>query len=302
MSLDYWRKRFEQTPYVRRLGCEVNEIESDRVRLSLPYLELNTNPGRALHGGVNASMIAFAGSLAAETGLDASADLEAGVIDLSVVYLAAAIGEDIHAEGRVLRRGREIVFCEASVTNDQGRELARGLVTYRSVPRAQAERAAAEDPDPARIELESFIEGEMDPGAMGRALGRAPFIGSLMEVEHMGAGRARLAMDPAAEVLDAEGSHHAGALAALLDTAGALGSWSLVPLGAHKAMTPGIQISYAAPSKGERVVALSRNLRKHAEAFSNRVDLVGEKTGRLIAQGLLSYRIVVGEKLPDPKG
>ena len=33
--------------------------------------------------------------------------------------------------------------------------------------------------------------------------------------------------------------------------------------------------------------------------FSNRVDLVTAETGRSVAQGLLTYRIVVGEKLPS---
>ena len=83
-----------------------------------------------------------------------------------------------------------------------------------------------------------------------------------------------------------------------LDSAGAMASWSLVPLGLHKAMTPGIQVAFVAPSRGERVVALARNLAKHAETFSNRVELVGAASGRLLAHGLLTYRIVVGEKLP----
>jgi uncharacterized protein (TIGR00369 family) len=300
-ALDAWRKRFDETPYVRRLGARIEAFESDRVRLALPYLESNSNPGRALHGGIHASLLCFAGSLAAESGLDPGADLEAGPLDLSVQYLAAAIGEDVGAEGRVLRRGRDLVFCEARVTNREGRALAQGLVTYRAVERAVAERAAASDPEPARIDAAGFVAGPLDPGPMGRAIARAPFIGSTLAIEHMQGGRARLVMDARPELLDASGSHHPGAIAALVDTAGAMASWSLVPPGNHKAMTPGIQVGFVAPSRGERIAALALNVRKHADRFSNRVDVVGLESGRLVAHGLLTYRIVVGEQLPTSR-
>ncbi len=300
-ALDAWRKRFEETPYAQRLGARVERLEADRARLALPYLEANSNPGKALHGGIHASLLCFAGSLAAESGLDPAADLEAGPLDLSVVYLAAAIGEDIAAVGHVLRRGRDLVFSEAIVHNAEGRPLARGLVTYRAVERAAAERAAQRDPEPARIDAAGFVSGPLDPGTMGRAISRAPFIGSTMTVEHMAGGRARLVMEPRPELLDAAGSHHPGAIAALIDTAGAMASWSLVPPGAHKAMTPGIQVGFVAPSRGERIAALATNLRKHADSFANRVEVVGLDSGRLVAHGLLTYRIVVGEQLPTSR-
>jgi uncharacterized protein (TIGR00369 family) len=300
VSSSAWTDRFAAAPYVRRLGVEVASVAEDRVELALPFREANTNPpGKALHGGVNASLIACAGALAAELGLDPKLEYESGVVDLSVVYLAAAIGEDVRAEGRVLRRGREIVFAEGRVTNAAGRLLAQGLVTHRAVPREEAERAAREDPAPERIDPAAFVTVPYEPGPMGRSLGRAPFMGSILSIDHMAGGRAVLSMDAKPELLDAAGSHHPGALAALLDSAGAMASWSLVPLGMHKAMTPGIQIAYVAPSKGERVVALARNLGKHVETFSNRVEIVGATSGRLIAHGLLTYRIVVGERLPS---
>ncbi len=80
-----------------------------------------------------------------------------------------------------------------------------------------------------------------------------------------------------------------------------MASWSLVPPGNHKAMTPGLQVSFVAPSRGERLRALARTVRKHAETFSNRVEVVAAESGRLVAHGLLTYRIVVGEKLPTQR-
>ena len=295
MSIDAWRARFESAPYVQRLGCVIEGLEEDRAALALPFREENSNPGGALHGGVHASLLAMAGGLAAESRLASPDSLEAGVVDLSVHYLAAAISEPVRAEGRVTRRGREIVFAEATVLNAEERPLARGLVTARAVDRQRAARAAQGDPEPARLDPAGFVEGPFDPGPMGRALGKAPFMGSLLRIEHMQQGRARVAMPAAPAVLGADGCHHPGALAALLDTAGAMASWSLVPPGLHKAMTPGLQMSFFGASEGEDVVALALTLRKHAEIFHNRVDLVSAG-GRLLATGLLTYRIVVEDE------
>lgn len=300
MSRNAWADRFEATPYVQRLGCQLASLEDDSVRLELPYRDENSNPGGALHGGIHASLVALAGGLAAESRLASPDELETGILDLSVAYLAAAVGVDVRAEGRVLRRGREIVFSESTVENAEGRTLARGLVTYRAVLRDVAARASREDPEPARVDPEAFIQGPLDPGTMGRALAGSPgFMGTLMSVDHMQAGRALLSMPAKPEAMGADGSHHPGALAALLDSAGAMASWSMVAPGLHKAMTPGIQVSFVGPSSGEPVVALAQNMRKHAETFSNRVDLVTAETGRPVAQGLLTYRIVVGETLPS---
>jgi hypothetical protein len=38
---EIWRKRFEATPYVQRLGCVVESLEPDSVRLRLPNQEAN---------------------------------------------------------------------------------------------------------------------------------------------------------------------------------------------------------------------------------------------------------------------
>ena len=52
---------------------------------------------------------------------------------MNVNYLSGAIGEDIFAEGRVLKRGKEIIYADVRVTNADGKLLAQGTVTYRIV-------------------------------------------------------------------------------------------------------------------------------------------------------------------------
>ena len=116
--------RVAAAPYCERLGIVVEALEADRARIRVPYKDENSNPGRALHGGVAASTIDIAGVLAGASGFAGSERFDAGTLDLAVDYLAAAIGEDIVAEARVLRRGKEIAYVVVDVKNDGGKAIA----------------------------------------------------------------------------------------------------------------------------------------------------------------------------------
>jgi acyl-coenzyme A thioesterase PaaI-like protein len=54
-------------------------------------------------------------------------------VGVNVNYLSGAIGEDIFAEGRILKRGKEIIYTDVHVTNAEGKLLAQGSVVYRIV-------------------------------------------------------------------------------------------------------------------------------------------------------------------------
>lgn len=282
--------RWEAIPYCAGLGLRVEAIETDRVRLRLPYRDENSNPGRALHGGVAASLIDIAGGLAAWTGLDDRPGLETSTLDLSVNYLAAAIGEDVVATAAVLRRGKEIVYSEVDVRTDAGKRIAVGLVTFRAFDRA-ANPAAAErqrTTAAAAVAAREKVKGA-DLFVM------APYIGRLgMTVDAAHGGESVLAMPFRAELADATGATHEGALAALMDTTGALASWSLTGLNMRfKASTVGIHANYLAPAVGEDVVAHARTLRRDNEIFLNRVEVSGRASGVVVATGSVTYRIVI---------
>src|SRR6059036_1409041 len=189
-SLAALAARVAGAPYCARLGVVVEAIALDRARIRVPYKDENSNPGRALHGGVPASTIDIAGVLAAATGLAGRPVFDAGTLDLSVDYLAAAIGEDIIAEAGVLRRGKEIVYSDVDVRNDAGKPIAKGLVTYRALERPAADagrqRVTLADPVPADA-------GEVP--RIARAIVSVPFMASLgLEIIHMKDGRAVVRM------------------------------------------------------------------------------------------------------------
>jgi len=263
-------------------------VTPDGARLRIPYADANSNPGRALHGGVYASAIDAAGALAAQAGVDGAAALDRRTLDLSVVYLAAAIGEDIVADARVLRRGKELAYASVEVRNDAGKALATGLVTHRMAAGSPADRERALAPDtapPAAAEVPS----------LARAIMGVPFIaGRGMRITHMHEGRSQVVMPWMPANAGPAGTVHEGAIAALLDTAGAMASWSVVGVDfRYKASTVGIHASFHAPAHEEDVVADARTLLRANESFLNTVTVRGGTSGRTIATGSVTYRIVV---------
>jgi len=93
------------------------------------------------------------------------------------------------------------------------------------------------------------------PG-LARAIVSVPFMASLrLAITHMKDGRAVLRMPFANDKADHGGTLHEGALAALIDTTGAMASWSIAGLDLrYKASTVGIHVNYHVPAHGEDVV------------------------------------------------
>jgi uncharacterized protein (TIGR00369 family) len=283
--------RFEAAPYVARLGVVVESIALDRVVVRVPYKDENSNPGQALHGGVAASTIDVAGVLAAWTGLPEGRDFDAGTLDLTVAYLAAAIGEDIVAEASVLRRGKEIVYSDVLVRTDAGKPIANGLVTHRAFDRAQL---PADDARQRASRSDAPVE-DGDVPKPARMIVSVPFMKSLgLVITHMKDGRAVVRMPWSRDKTEDGGAVHEGALAALLDTTGAMASWSLAGLDLrYKASTVGIHVSYHARAREEDVVAEGRTWRRNNEIFLNQVTVSGAASGSVLASGTVTYRIVV---------
>ncbi len=276
----------EAEPYCKELGLAVESVADGEARLRLPYADKNSNPGQALHGGVAASMIDIAGRLAAATGF--TGETTAGAVDVTVNYLAAAIGEEIFATGRVLRRGKEISYAEVDVATGAGKAIAKGLVTTRTVAAGETTRDFAGAADASALAPEEVSK-------LGRAFMKVPFIARLgMLNERMQDGTARVRM-PYVEANAAKGGAvHEGAMIALVDTSAAMASWSITGLDfSFKASTVAVHVNFCAEALSEDVVALARTLRRKEEIFWNEVSVVGLSSGTLVAHGDVVYRIVV---------
>jgi uncharacterized protein (TIGR00369 family) len=290
--------RCEGTPYHIALGIRVEAVTRDHVRVRVPYKDDNSNPGRALHGGVAASTIDICGTLAAWTGFTPRPGFEAGTLDLSVNYLAAAIGEDIVATGTVLRRGKEIVYVDVDIRNDAQKPIAKGLVTVRAADPARRPTAAARQraADPAILRGPFPAGGGADDvPKLARAIVAVPFMARLgLDIAYMKDGLARIGMPYASAHDDGAGALHEGAVAALIDTTGAMASWSITGIDfRYKASTVGIHVNFHGRTDGEDLVAYGRTLRRDDEIFLNHVVVCSRASERLVATGAVTYRIVV---------
>ena len=274
--------------YARWLGVRVGKIEADGARVELPYKEENSNPGQQVHGGVVASALAIAARIAALAGVEAAQPCASGMLSLNVGYLASAVGEAIMAEGRVLRRGKELCYVRSEAANPQGKPLGTATVVYRAAPGA--------DPAPDSAAIDRSGDAVEGLESLAGALTAAPFISGVgMVAEQMKDGRARLRLRHRETNAGASGAIHEGAIAALIDTCGALSAWSLVkPQPGMRVSTVGIDVEFVNAVADQDLIARSKMVGRKREIFFNRVE-IESAGGALAAYGSVIYRIVSPE-------
>jgi uncharacterized protein (TIGR00369 family) len=139
-NLQRMAKAIEMTPFMKHLGMEFVEGADGYAKLKMHYQKENSTYADALHGGAISSLIDTTGAMAAWTTAEIMTPRYFGsTVGINVNYLSGAIGEDIFAEGRILKRGKEIIYSDVRVTNGAGKLLAQGTVVYRIIERGQGE-------------------------------------------------------------------------------------------------------------------------------------------------------------------
>lgn len=121
--------------FQKLLGIEVLEASPQRAVVRLPHRMDLCGGGNALHGGVISSMLDLTGALAAWSGHDIARGMKASTVTLTVNFVGAAMGTAIVATGEVRRRGKELIFCDVEIVedNDARRLVATGSMIYRIV-------------------------------------------------------------------------------------------------------------------------------------------------------------------------
>jgi uncharacterized protein (TIGR00369 family) len=280
--MEFIHRWIEKSPLSAAMGVELVSVDSERARLALPYLEANSNPGKALHGGCAATLGAIGGQVLAR----ASLGEEAGpfhTVALQVNYLAAAINEPIVAEATLLRRGKELCFGEVEVATEDGKSIAHITTSVRG-------RFGAE---PSELAISAGDHGESDPGAMGPHLSSMPFIGSRgISCEHMTGGTSRLVMPFLESNADENGGVHEGAVLALMDTTGAMASWAETGPGRFKASTPSMQARILTHPRKDDLIGYGTMVQRDNEIFWSDVDVVSAADARIVARGTVVYRIL----------
>jgi uncharacterized protein (TIGR00369 family) len=279
------KARFARVPFAEWLGVTIEDVTEDRAVVVLPHRAEHLNAGGVLQGGASASLLTMAATLAAWTGVDLDAGLELGCVDLSVQYLARAAEEDVVAEARVVRRGRDLVFLDVLLRSPGEQPICRGQLTYQAAdrgertPRMQARHAAL--PVPAALTPPS---------------GNRLFRGYVRKLDitpvHETPGRVRLQMPCTPMHLDERGRLHAGALASIVDIAAVAASWSLVPRReGSRGSTIGMQVSYPS-SAGSTVIADAHVQQRSEDLLFTTVHVTTVDPGQLVGLGQVTYRLL----------
>lgn len=138
------RKFFETFPFFRLMGFELVDMEPGRARLSMSWRKDLCQPSGIMHGGAIASLI---DTSIAHSILLTPANLEAKThggrmvsVDVRVKYLRPVSAGRIYCDARVTRLGRQIIHTAATVTNDDGKEVATGDSIYMIVAKERLQK------------------------------------------------------------------------------------------------------------------------------------------------------------------
>jgi uncharacterized protein (TIGR00369 family) len=120
-----------QSPFVAKLGVIADRLEDGEVRLRLPWSPSNTTVGDMVHGGAIATLADLTVMAAAWCGAQAPDNLRGVTVSMALDYMAPARSTDLIGVGRVLRRGRSLVNCEAEIMTPDGDLVAKAIATYK---------------------------------------------------------------------------------------------------------------------------------------------------------------------------
>ena len=285
MSVEAARARFARVAFAGTLGVTIEELGDDRALLLLRFRPDNMNAGGVLSGGTSASLVILAGTLAAWTGVDFDAQRQLSCVDVSIQYLSATREEDVLAEARVLRRGRDLIFLDVVETSATGRPVVHGVLTYQTsdhaghTPRLRSEHALLPAPSP----LIAPADHRLFRGYVEK-LGITPL--------HQAPGRVRLSMPCTPGHVDERGHLHAGALASIVDIAAVSATWSLVQRRPGvRGSTIGMQVSFPSAATTD-VVADAHVQQRSEELLFSTVHVTTATSGQLVAMGQVSYRLL----------
>ena len=285
MSIEQAEARFSRDPFAKFLGMNLVDIAHERAVVTLPYQPEHANAAGPLNGGASASLLNVAGKVAAWTGIDLDQKPYLACVDMTVQYLSAAIEEDVIAEAKVLRRGRDLFFLDVALRSPDGRPICQGVISYRSpdytghTPRLWPRHVAhPEISHPLTTDDAWLIQGYVEKLAI--------------TCQHYSPGRVQMYMPGIETLMDARGQLHDGALASVIDVCGTAAAWSLVPdrKGA-RGSTIGMQISYT-QGAAEAVIADAYVQQRAEEIFFSTVYATTATSGQLLAMGQVSYRLV----------
>ena len=117
-----------RVPFAELLGIKVALQEPGRARLVMDVRPELTNSWHAAHGGAVMTLADIALAVSAMTVEGVSRSVM--TIELKVSFIGPGSGRLV-AEGRCVKSGKSIAFCEGEVSDEEGNLVAKALGTFR---------------------------------------------------------------------------------------------------------------------------------------------------------------------------
>ena len=108
---------YERMPYYSTIGMDVKEIANGKARIEL-LMKKELSQNGMIHGGVLASLIDASCACAAFSATKFVGFVT--TIDLQVSYLKPVSKGMIIATAECLRAGKNVLFCESKIRNEEG--------------------------------------------------------------------------------------------------------------------------------------------------------------------------------------
>lgn len=123
---------FPDVPFQKLLGIEIIEVGQNMAKVRLPFKPELVGGGNAFHGGALGSLLDLTGALAAWSSHDIQNGMKAATVSMTINYLSAAQGSDVAAHATAVKRGKELIFCEVTIIEENsGKMVANGTMIYR---------------------------------------------------------------------------------------------------------------------------------------------------------------------------
>ncbi|WP_252314990.1 PaaI family thioesterase [Sinobaca sp. H24] len=120
-------QRFNESPFFQHIGCHLFTGENGEMEIHLPITPELINANGSLHGGVYATVIDNAMSVA----LRRTVPADIITVTMNVHFLAAIKDGTCIGKGKVIQQGYKLAVCEAVMEDQNGTLLATGSGTFK---------------------------------------------------------------------------------------------------------------------------------------------------------------------------
>ncbi len=121
--------RSDASGYYALLGMRVEELGEGRARFSMSAGPRLWNTGGVVHGGALASLADASIGTALATLIDHARESIA-TIEMKINFAAPVREGDVVAEGVIIQKGRTVAIGESTLTDTQGKLLAKAIATF----------------------------------------------------------------------------------------------------------------------------------------------------------------------------